>query len=125
MGVLDRAVATALRLITKYGEACVWNQAATPVIANAAQPWIKTTGEPTPNNVRILYTSDSSNAFAKLLAGSIVEAGQNTAIMPAYNFTPADTDTVVRSDGTKLALESIRPVAPNGQVILWHLVFKS
>lgn len=125
MGVIDRAIATATKLITKNGEACEWNVAAAPVVADPTQPWISTDGDDVTQQVRIVFTSDAGSPLAKLLAGTPIESGGLKGLMTTVGFTPNDNDTVVRSDGTKLALESIRPLSPNGQIVLWFLVFKS
>jgi hypothetical protein len=124
MGVYDRQIAQVNRQVTAKGEQCIWNQASAPVVADPTKPWITSKGQPEAQTVSILFTSSASNALARLLAGSNVETGKLRGIMPAQSFTPDLNDQIVRSDGTVLELDSVEPLAPNGQVILWWLGFK-
>jgi hypothetical protein len=126
MGQFDRQIALAQRLIKKYGEPCLWEPTGTPTTADPTKPWISADAAPvTPTPVSILFKRDNQDVFARLTAGSNIESGGQKAIMAANSIVPSMTDSVVRSDGTKLALQSIDKLAPNGQVIVWFLVFKS
>jgi hypothetical protein len=89
-------------------------------IPDTTQPWKTVVAQSIPLPVSILFTRGGS----KLVAGTNIEVATQLAIMPAYGFTPSMTDTVTRSDGSVLALESINPLSPNGQVIIWRLEFK-
>lgn len=124
MSIYSTAIKTALRLIKRYGEAVTWVVEGTPT-ADGATPWITSDGAETSFSVSILYTSHSDNPLAKLLPGTEIETGELQGLMPAVNFTPKVDDTVIRSNGTKLAIQSVRPLAPSGETILWFLVFKS
>ena len=122
--VIDRAVATAQRLITQNGEPCTWVQSSPSTIPDPAKPLVKANGVLVSVPVSILFTSGSS-PLAQLLAGSsVIESGQ-TAIMPSVGFTPKLSDKVTRSDGSKIGLKSLNPVKPNGTIVLWKLVFES
>jgi hypothetical protein len=126
MGQFDRQIALAKRLIKKYGEPCLWAPSGTPTTADPNQPWISTDAAPVaPTPVFILKKLDKQDVFARLTAGSSVESGGQKAIMAANGIIPSMIDSVVTSDGTRLALQSIDKLAPNGQVIVWFLVFKS
>lgn len=125
-GLLVRATATATRLIAKYGEPCTWQSTSDPTVPDATKPFITVDGVTTPHTIPILFVTDSSNPLMKLLAATSVETTGRKAIMAASSaFVPKLSDVVVRSDATKLALNSVDPVAPNGVPILWKLVFKA
>jgi hypothetical protein len=123
MGVFDRQIAQAARLIAAKGELCQW-QSAAPVITAPDKPWIPTTQAPTLYSVRILFTANGNNSLFKLLSGSSVAAGKKTGLMASVSFLPDPKDVVIRSDGTKLAFESVDALSPNGEVILWWLTIK-
>lgn len=124
-GLFDRAIATATRLIAKDGDPCTWVSAAAPSVADPDQPWIMTDNAPVTYQVPIVFVNESSNPFAKLVTGSQIPGSGKRGLMATVPFTPQLTDTVIRSDGTKMALLSIDPLDPNGAKILWKLVFKA
>jgi hypothetical protein len=123
MGVFDRQIAQALRQIAAKGEACFWNVASAPLSDDPTTPWIATDTTTPPIPVFILFTS-SPNTGYKIKAGSNVEQNISKGIMASVTFTPQLSDTVTRSDGTVLQLDSIDPLKPNGQVIMYYLEFK-
>lgn len=124
MGVFDRQIALANRMITANGEICTWKQAAAPVVADQTKPWIATNGAPTEFEVLLLFLSRSSSPLARLFGNANIEVGKLKALMPATSFVPSLADTVVRSGAVSLQLDSIEPLSPNGQVILWWVGFK-
>jgi hypothetical protein len=124
MGRFDRQVALAQRLIEENGELCQCVIAGAPT-SGPDTPWIQTEGVPDTHDVSVLFTINSGNPFFQLLSGSPVEEGSQKALMASVGFTPKADDTIVRGDGTKMALKSATKLAPNGQIILWKLVFKS
>lgn len=119
-----RQTAQAKRLIAAKGELCQWLSVAAPIAADPAKPWVKSDAGPVANAVSILFTSSGGNSLFKLLAGSSVPAGKKQGLMATVGFTPGPKDSVVRSDGTKLGIESVDSLAPNGEVILWWITFK-
>lgn len=123
-GIIDRAIVTALRVINLNGEPVTWIRAAAPVVADPSKPWIATAGVPTEIETSLLFTSAKYSPILQLIAGSNVELGKLQALLPATGFVPSDSDVVLRSDGTKLSIESVAPLAPNGKPILYYLVFK-
>lgn len=125
MGVYDRQAAQALKQIEAKGEPVKWNFATPVSMPDESKPWIVATGDPTSKDVSLLFTSNSSNSLARLIAGSNIESSKLKAIMPDYGFVPNVKDTVTRSDGTTvLQIDSVNPLAPNGQGIIWYLEFK-
>lgn len=124
MGLLERATMLALRKITQYGEPCVWQSAGAPVASDPTKPWIVAPADPNNVPVPIFYPMAGNDPFFKLIAGSEVDEGKQKGLMPAQAFIPQAGDTIVRSDGSKLQLESANQLAPNGVVIMWSMVFK-
>jgi hypothetical protein len=124
MGVFDRQIATATRVIKAKGELCQWQSAAAPVIADPTKPWIATQAAPVNRLVSILFPTSSSDPLLKLIAGSSIEQGKSKGLMAAVSFVPQLTDTVTRTDGTVLAINKLDQLKPNGQSILWYLEFK-
>lgn len=124
MGVFDRQIEKAKEMIAAKGELCTWVIAGAPT-SDPETPWINTESDDTSLKVSLLFTMDSTNPLFLLLAGSAVEEGSQKALMASVGFTPKADDTVIRTDGTKLALKSVTKLAPNGQLILWKLVFKA
>jgi hypothetical protein len=123
MGIFDPQIELAKRQIAAKGELCQWIGAVAPVVLDASKPWVKEPGVAEQHDVRILFTSSGSNSLFKLIAGNVT-ASKRTALMAPVSFVPTPNDTVVRSDGTKLEIESVDSLAPNGQIILWWITFK-
>lgn len=125
--LLTRAVATAQRLISKCGEVCQWSVAPTPITPDPAKPFIQengVAGPPTP--VSIVFKTDAASPLFELLQSSKIEGSGLKALLAAKaGLAPKIADTVIRSDGTKLALKSIDPLAPNGSPVLYFLVFRA
>lgn len=57
------------------------------------------------------------------LRGTEVQNGSVMGYMGAVNFEPSLKDVVIR-DGKELRLENIDVLSPNGQTILYTVVFK-
>lgn len=109
MGVYDRSIETAKRLIKEKGDSCLW----------------KSRGGGS-HNVDICFVeqgnlvSELTAAFAPDSARSV---GKSDAIMPVVPFTPRKGDLVVRSDGTELIVGSFSELKPGAQTILYFLSF--
>jgi hypothetical protein len=120
------AIASAAKLATSVlsdAEPCQWVIAGEPTVGDPTKPWIKTAGEPTTHDVAILFKATPSSPYLQANAGSSVETGAVKAIMADVDFVPSISDTVVRSDGTKLSIKSVTPLNMNGQIVLYYLTF--
>lgn len=127
MGVYDRQIALALRLIEAKGQKVTWRQPGAPT-GTDANPG--PSGPPTEFlNVPILFlpSKGQSNlaAFFSAMAESEVPTGGVRGLMAAVSFTPSLMDTVLRgSEVLSLMRDTgIDQLAPNGEVILWYLRF--
>lgn len=126
MGTYDRQVATAQRLIAKYGQQVLWQQEAAQV-SDPDKPWqTSLDGDLAQYPVTIVFLSPKGGNFKADLAflkGTDVIVGGVRGLMGAVSgFTPQAIDKVIR-DGAKLAIKSIDMLHPNGQVILYTIEF--
>lgn len=127
MGVYDRQVALAIRLITKYGQLCTWQKPTPGVGGTPADP--APAGAPTQIlNVPILFLSNKTEGLASLLSmipGTEVPTGGVKALMPYTGFTPELVDTVLRGS-EQLGLvdgNGVEVLNLNGEPILFYLRF--
>lgn len=121
MGVYDRAIETAARLIREKGEVCQWR---VPGVSSPAEdtPWINTEPADTLSPASIVFLP-SSNPLFQMMRGTEVISGKEYGLMAAQTFTPKVGDTVQRKDGSIFTILEATPLAPNGDVILWTLDF--
>lgn len=125
MGVFDRQIATAIRLINKNGELVQWiDRVATPV--DPAKPWLPTGEVDTPEPVKIVFLPVGTR-FLELLqiaAKSEVPTGSQKGLMAAVSFVPKIDSLVIRaSQNRQYKIKSIDTISPNGQIILYKLEF--
>lgn len=127
MGQFDRQIATAQRLIAKYGQAVTWQTVNEGAPANPAQPWKSSAAADTPNDATICFVPVRDNDWRKLLAylkGTEVPSGRLAGLMAGnVSFEPKLKDVVVR-DGVTLNVTNIDLISPNGQKILYILEFE-
>ena len=126
MARFDRQVQTAKRLIAKNGQLVKWRIVRDASPANPAQPW-KPTNPATPveEDVTICFLTVDKDTYetASYMAGGEVPMGAVLGLMGAVSFEPSLKDVVIR-DGKELRLFNIEELNPNGQTILYTMVFK-
>src|SRR5579862_595179 len=100
MGVYDRQIATAKRLIKAKGQLVTWvpQSVATP---DGTKPWktIPNGTPPAPVPVSIVFTDISKRpiyALFKLMQGTAVIDGEIEGLMAQVTFVPSINDTVQR-----------------------------
>jgi hypothetical protein len=127
MGQFDRQIATAQRLIAKYGQSVTWREPAEGLPADPEKPWSKTAAVPIDHaGIKICFVPAKENEWRKLLAylkGTEVPTTKLAGLMGAVTFTPALKHIVLR-DGKQLRIASIDCLSPNGQKILYTLEFE-
>lgn len=127
MAQFDRQIATAVRLIEKYGQAVTWTTVNDGAPPDAAKPWKPAEAADTPNEATICFVPVRDNDWRKLLAylkGTEVPTGKLAGLMAGnVSFTPKLKDVVVR-DGVTLNVTNIDLISPNGQKILYILEFE-
>lgn len=125
MGVYDRQIATAKRLIAKKGEVVTWLPSTT--VQDNSKPWQTTQpgGTHPSYNVSIAFIPISDNpidALLRFVKGTSVTDGTLKGYMGQVPFAPATNDSIVR-DGKTYIVKSIDPLAPNGEPILYEIYF--
>lgn len=124
MGVFDRQIATAQRLIEKYGQKVIWNSKLKA--DNAGQPWKPGQAADTPHEVSICFvpkTDRLSRQLIQALTGTEVKVGSLAGLMGVTDFTPSGDDYVTR-DGKLLTIDTLDVLNPNGQIVLYTIEFK-
>lgn len=132
MGRYDRQIATARRLIRKYGQPCLWADPGTPV-PDPERPGMTIPAQPVvytdipiaffPPSVLEIGQISNINASLNYARDSDVVTFSLIGYMPKVAFTP-NLNGVVTRDGKELFLLNIQTLAPNGDDILYMLVFK-
>jgi hypothetical protein len=123
MGVYDRQIAQAKRMIKAKGKRVTWTKHDATQDVN--KPWKTTSaGTPTTYPVYVVFTSPGAflQALVHMVAGTSVPTGAPDAIMAAVPFTPEENDSI-SSDGEIFVIKDFNIVAPNGEPILYKLVF--
>lgn len=118
---VQRAIATALRLIEKNGQAVVYRK---PAAADpSAAPWRDLrSGEPWDTPVRVAWIKPKLRtlAFLQNEATTEIPKGVELALM-AGGLIEVDLTDLVLADGRACPLFRADPVKPSGVPILWTL----
>lgn len=122
MAQFDRQIETALRLIKKNGQTVAWTKRtiSTPDPTKPLEQ-IETVNTYTPY-VCFLPLDLQGREFLFALGGGESASGAFYGLMGNVPFTPDRTDLVTRN-GTALNIKSIDLLSPNGQKILYTIVF--
>jgi len=123
VGRFDRQIQTALKLIKKNGQSVTWRQ--TPVtIADANAPWLDAPSTPVDYSPHICFLPIDREGQEYLASLGDTEAvtGSYYGLMGQVSFTPRINDIVIR-DGVTLDIKSINLLSPNGQNILYTIIF--
>ena len=125
MARFDAAIKTAQKLIAKNGEKVVWNVSPDPTPTDPNKPWKPGPAQADPKDVVICFlpvdrqTQESFN----FVNGTEVPKGSVMGLMGGVDFEPNLKDTVTRN-GVELRLAYIDVLSPNGQKVLYTMVFK-
>jgi hypothetical protein len=124
MGVYDRQIALALRMIKAKGQLCTWVQYTPGIGGTLANPVDDIATEYANTPILFLPQKQTSLATAlSLLVGSEVPTGGMRALMPRVSFNPTLKDMILRN-GEELGISDrngIDVLAPNGDTILYYL----
>lgn len=126
MARFDRQIATAIRLIHKNGEIVQWRTVVDGTPPDPAKPWNPAAPTPVDNNVAICFLpvdrlTMETFSFKK---GTEVPKGALMGLMGQVNFEPNLKDVVLRG-GETLRIANIDVLSPNGQKILYTVLFES
>lgn len=127
MGIYDRQIASAKRMIAAKGADCTWRR---PVRAEGGEAW-----NPQPSNsvdtpVKMVFFSPRDigrgmGEFLAALRGTEVPTSSEVGLLAGdINFEPSDADIILRWDGQK-GIKSIDRIAPNGEAILYFVTLLS
>lgn len=124
MGVYDRAIATAQRIIAQKGQAVTWESRENGDPVDADKPWRSGATEKTDHTVNIVFLpyNRQNYEFLRMIAGTEIPAGKMYGLMGAVDFSPALKDTVLRGS-ERLGVTAIDVLAPNGDPILYTIGF--
>lgn len=124
MARFDRQVETALRLIAKNGQVVKWRQVR-DIPIDPEKPWEAGTPDDTELDATICFLPvDKVNRETLMyLAKTDIAAGQVVGLMGQVTFDPTLKDVVIR-DGEELRIFNIDLLSPNGQKILYTIVFE-
>jgi len=124
MGQFDTAIATATRMIAKFGQSVTWRKMTISTLPDANKPWLPTTDTKTEYTVSIVFlpTNRANEELIRYLKGSDVTLGSVYGLMAVQTFEPRAKDTGMRGNNL-LRIKNVDPVSPNGQVILYTIEF--
>ena len=127
--VYEGQIATATRLIAKYGQACIWREPGTPT-GNPANP---TPAVPVDHPVSIVFldnsTRESLSAFLSMIAETEVPTGGLRGLMAPVSFSPSLMGRVARATAFEepalsiVDKNGIDVLNLNGEIILYKLRF--
>jgi hypothetical protein len=124
-GVYNSAIATAERLIAKFGASCVWSK---PAEADGTgDPWRdERTGMPEDFDVSIAFFSakdlgyGTTLALAAMAGTEVPDHNQMGLMAGGQAFDPELTDTLTFGEDT-IDVTKIDKLAPNGTPVLYFL----
>lgn len=125
MARFDRQIKTALRLIAKNGQAVKWRVIDDPTPTDPNKPWEPGPATPDDKDVTICFLPIDRQTMEtfNFIKGTEVTKGSAMGLMGQVNFDPNIKDVVIR-DGKELRIASLDVLSPNGQKILYTVVFK-
>lgn len=124
MGVFDRSIATAQRLIAKFGQDCEWQQQTPEDGGTPGYPGDGVVPDPIPCKIAWFAPRDlgrGTEVFAALMAGIEVSSSNEIGLLAGgLTFEPDDADTIIR--GTeRLAIKQIDRLASNGTPVIYYV----
>lgn len=124
MGVFDRQIETARRLIDRYGEACTWQLPGEK--DDSVKPWVgSSVNPPDPIPVKIAFFPNGGDqsiaAVIAMLGDTDVNIASEYGLMSAVDFEPATSHIVLDSKWRNIEIVKMTPLAPNGEIIFWKL----
>jgi len=125
MAQFDRQIKTAIKLILKNGVAAKWRIIDDPVTDEELTPWKPGAYTPEDKDVVICFLPVSTQAMQSFnfINGTDVPKGSTMGLMGNVDFEPNLKDVVIY-DGKQLRIASIDLLSPNGQKILYTVIFK-
>lgn len=121
MSVYDRPIATAKRLIEKYGEPCQWRKFD---VTDGTEDWNEaSTGQTDyPVTVAIFpYNRETASSIAKLAGLSDIERYDMYGLMPAVSFIVESRDLLLSPTRGPLRPVRLDPLQPGSDIVMYTL----
>lgn len=113
----DEEIDYVLEEIEQSGQLVTWKQISK---VETSTPWLPTNGTSIDNDVYMCFATNSKLQYWK---GTEIPVGTLIGLMGQVDFTPKMKDVVIR-DGEELTVKVINTLAPNGDVVLYKVVFE-
>lgn len=124
MGVYDRLISTATRMINQKGQSAIWRSIVNDTPVNPDKPWeVSTVTTDNPVKIVFLPIEEIGRYFTNYRKNTEVPTGNLAGYMAQVSFTPTLKDVVIR-DGNELTIVNLTEYNPNGESILWIVEFK-
>ncbi|WBF76821.1 hypothetical protein PSV3_00119 [Septimatrevirus PSV32] len=126
MARFDAAIKTAQRLIAKNGEKVKWRVIEDAAPADPNKPWEPGPALPDDKDVTICFlpVDRQTQETFNFIKGTEVPKGSVMGLMGNVPFEPNLKDVVIRN-GVELRLAYIDVLSPNGQKVLYTMVFQA
>ena len=126
MGVFDRQIATAKRLIAKNGRLVIWRVILDGTMVDPLKPWEPGAAQVTDYpDTPIVFLPTGYKGETTLFRSKTGEQSSGTfqILMGAVPFEPSNKDVII--DGSiEYRIDYIDKLAPNGDAILYTIVIK-
>lgn len=123
MARFDAAIKTAQRLIAKNGEKVKWRVIEDAPPTDPSKPWEPGTALQDDKDVTVCFLPVDQQTF-NFIKGTEVPKGSVMGLMGNVPFAPNLKDVVIRN-GVELRLAYIDVLSPNGQKVLYTMVFQA
>ena len=126
MGVYDRQIASAKRMLAKFGELCTVNSIVDVPVSDPSQPWNDSPNLPVAHmGIRICFFPLNEKQRRTVQATDGDLTGYECAYIGQLPFTLGLKDFIVRSSGKIAKVISFDALDPNGEgVILYTVIVK-
>lgn len=123
MGVFDRQVATALRLISKNGQAVTWRSLVNGAPVDANKPWKPSAATGTEHSVKIVFLprKEQNEKSIQYMEKSEVPTGLLKGLMGQVDFVPKLKDVIIRGS-LQYEVETIDIIDPNGEGVILYTI---
>jgi hypothetical protein len=123
MAQYDGSIATALRLLQKFGESSTLVRRVDPAPADPEKPW--DLGDPSETEYAVEAVWLDAEVSRELL--SLVQVGDQTVYVAASGLSVVPDpglDTIQRVTGDRWNIISVKTLNPNGQLIMHELLVR-
>lgn len=119
MANYNRQIATAKKLIAKYGSKVTYNRIR-DIEEDPDQPWLPGGTQVTSSTIDSVFVNQSSTlaqTLAAFMVGTTIPDGQITVFIPDIGFAPSPKDTITK-DGVEYRFTGVGILQPAEQIIM-------